>query len=140
MGCILIAYLKRKRHKQIGHTKSDLNLYYTCEKPLADEECSLFKFTNCKRKKQNNISLYENSSKYYNNHDDFSQIYSPNKNKAPMTRMYENNLFGMNDSSNHIYHETTGIEQNFLLGKSQAKQYQFVQKNSMTSPYSSTLK
>ena len=137
MGCILITYLKRRRHKNTGISKSDLNIYYTCEKQLEDEECSLFKFTPFNKKKPKNIPPYENSSNYY----DFSQIYMANDMKTP-TRIYANNLFGTNDSPNHTYHKPTGIKPNFSLRNSQiTKQYQqIVQNNVNTFPYSSNSK
>ena len=113
LSCVLVAYSNRKRSRNASVHKSDLNLYYTCEKQMADDECSIFKFSKCLKQNESSIdsaSSSDTTSKQLYKKDDACARVVPHT-----PRLFENNLFDRNDANTHIYHETNSAECQLLL-------------------------
>ena len=98
---------RKKRHRDDDNaSKSDLNLYYTCERqklPI-DDECSMFKFLKTSESSSSTSSSGVSSSLVQNKHYDTPSHNNNNNHHNHQSGIYAN-MYEYNDACrNYLYH------------------------------------
>ena len=156
LSILLIVYLKRKQRRH----KSELNLYYTCEKQMPpDDECSIFKYSKGSTSATSTTASSSSSSgttsaitMSIGSAFKKPKIDQNKKNDNDTTRIYSN-MYELSDPNGRFHHNSQ-IEQQLLLQHHQnqhqqqvkfvpaqsAQEYQQINiiENGLTSPNRST--
>ena len=144
LGIILTLIIKKyKKSRKSLKSKSDLNLYYTCEKQIStggkhDDECSIFQYTKVDSNSTSNSSSGTSpasislASAFKSNKTKVTELCSKIDDSQGAPGSIYSNVYELHDSNEMLYHN---IEQQKLLALNNIQQQQIYLPASQNNQY-----